>query len=415
MPSPCLLYAASPLHDRALLERLRAVVTTVAERLAGARDLGLATSPGEAAERLQGCGPAVIVFSTGGTEHIVLQAAAAAAGPLLLVAHPYANSLPALLEAYPLLRRLGASAAYIEELSPEAAERGLAPGLRGLLAASRLRGARLGVIGEPSPWLVYSRVEPAELRERLGVTLVEVPMERLVEEYQGASPPPGLLERLASSAASVERPRAELEKALRLYAAVKRIAERERLDAVTVECFEVIPRLDTTACLALSLLNSEGIVAGCEGDVPATLTMMLASWASGRPAFMANPARLYSDGLLLAHCTAPISEGRYRLLSHYETGKGVGVSLEYPRGAEATIARLSPSLDALRIGVGEVLESGLLSPQHCRTQVRLRTRWNPYTLLEESTGNHHVLVLGNHVEALKAAAQMLGIKPEVLG
>lgn len=414
MAKPCLLYAASPLHDKALLERLRSAITPVAERHAGARDLGVASSPGEAAERLQGCGPAVIVFSTGGTEHIVLQAAAAATGPLLLVAHPYANSLPALLEAYPLLRRLGAAAAYVEELSPEVVERGLAPGLRGLLAASRLRGARLGIIGEPSPWLVYSRVEPAELRERLGVSLVEVPMESLEEEYRRAQAPEQLLEKLVSGAAGVERPREELEKALRLYAAMKRIVERERLDAVTIECFEVIPRLDTTACLALSLLNSEGVVAGCEGDVPAALTMMLASWAAGRPAFMANLARLYSDGVLLAHCTAPLSEGRYRLLSHYETGKGVGVSLEYPRGSQATIARLSPGLDSLRLGIGEVVESGLLSPLHCRTQVRLKTSWDPYMLLERSTGNHYVLVLGNHVQELKTAAQMLGIEPEIL-
>jgi L-fucose isomerase-like protein len=385
------------------------------EALGGVRVLGAATSPEEAAEKLRGCRSAVIVVSTGGTEHIVLRGASSVQGPVVLAAHPYANSLPALLEAYPLARSLNTTAVVMDELSPEAARAALGPALSALRAAARLRGARLGLVGEPSPWLVYSRVEPGLLRERLGVELVEISIDELEEVYRAEKAPRELLEKIAGQAVSVERSREELEKALRLYMALRRLAEKYRLDAVTVECFEIIPRLDTTACLPFAILNSEGLVAGCEGDVPATIAMMIASWSTGQPAFMANPARFYPDGLLLAHCTAPLALGRYRLLSHFETGRGVGVSVEMPRGSQATLVRLSPKLDRLRVATGEVVDSGLRSSLHCRTQVRLRTTWDPRRLLYESLGNHHILVPGVHVETLGHAARLLGLELEQLG
>lgn len=413
---PCFILAASPLHDPRLLERLEnQLLPIVREKLGEGVRAARATSPDEASKAVEGCTSSVIVVATGGTEHIVLRAVSGTRGPSVLVAHPYANSLPALLEAYPLVRGLGVTAVVLEELSGEHSRRALSPALSALRAATRLRGSRLGLIGEPSPWLVYSRVEPGLLRERLGVELVQISIDELEEVYRGSEPPRGLLEKIQAGASSVERSPSELEKALRLYAALRSLVEKYRLDALTVECFEIIPRLDTTACLPFAILNSEGIVSGCEGDVPSTLTMMLASWSTGQPAFMANPARFYSDGLLLAHCTAPIAYGRYRLLSHFETGKGVGVSVEIPRGTRVTLARLSPKLDTLRVGTGEVLESGLQSSLHCRTQVRLRTNWDPRILLYRSTGNHHVMIPGDHVETLEHVGRLLGIEVEKLG
>ena len=413
--SPCVAFAASPIHDRGFIGRLRDTVLGLV-RGAGleARDLGVHVDPEGLRAALEGCSSAVVVVSTGGTEHIVLGGLSGFPGPALLVAHPYANSLPALLELYPLARRLRVSPLVLPELGGEAAGRVLARGLRGLVAAARLRGSRLGIVGRPSPWLVYSRVDPGRLRERLGVELVEITLDRLERLYGESGVDEGLLERVVSGAVAVDRDRGEVAKALRLYTALRRVVEEERLDAVTVECFEVIPRLGTTACLPLSLLNSEGVVAGCEGDVPATLTMMLLSWASGKPGFMANPARIGEGELWLAHCTAPLAAGRYRLLSHFETGKGVGVSVAYPRGATVTLARLDPGLERLRVARGEIVESGLLSPLHCRTQVRLRVGWDPGILLEESLGNHHIMVPGDWVEELRHAGRLLGLKVETL-
>lgn len=50
--------------------------------------------------------------------------------------------------------------------------------------------------------------------------------------------------------------------------------------------------LQTTGCLALSALLDEGIVAGCEGDLPAALTMSWMQAVTGQASFMANPQDL---------------------------------------------------------------------------------------------------------------------------
>ncbi len=76
-------------------------------------------------------------------------------------------------------------------------------------------------------------------------------------------------------------------KAMRLYRAIKRIVEEERLSAITLSCFRLIDQTGTTGCLALALLNDEGIIAGCEGDLQSVFTMLAVKVLTGKNFFMA--------------------------------------------------------------------------------------------------------------------------------
>jgi L-fucose isomerase-like protein len=411
---PCMIYAASPLHSKDFLERLRKAL----DRLTGesVEYRGLATDPKALEDALRGCKGALIVVSTGGTEHILVEGLRDYNGYAVLVAHPYANSLAALMEAVPLLKGRRIAPMYIGSLTGEDARRLIEASVRSLSATARLSGSRLGLIGEPSPWLVYSRLlDQAAVKERLGAELVEVPLDEVYERYEKARVDSELVEKILKGAVEADRPQNEVEKALRLYEALKSIVKEKRLDGFTIECFELIPKLRTTACLAVSLFNSSGVVAGCEGDVPGFITMALLTWVSDRPAFMANPAEMGDRWLLLAHCTAPIAYGPYKLMTHFESGMGVGLSVEVAsKGSTVTIARLSPELDRLRVIRGVVEKAGLFSNLHCRTQVRVRLESDPHVLLEDSIGNHYVMVPGDYALEMKAAAQLLGIRYELL-
>ena len=81
-------------------------------------------------------------------------------------------------------------------------------------------------------------------------------------------------------------------KAMRLYRAIKRIVEEERLSAITLSCFRLIDQTGTTGCLALALLNDEGIIAGCEGDLQSVFTMLAVKVLTGKNSFMANPSMI---------------------------------------------------------------------------------------------------------------------------
>lgn len=81
-------------------------------------------------------------------------------------------------------------------------------------------------------------------------------------------------------------------KAMRLYRPIKRICKEEKLSAVTVSCFKLIERTGTTGCLALAMLNDEGIIAGCEGDLQSVFTLLVAKALTGKVGFMANPSMI---------------------------------------------------------------------------------------------------------------------------
>ena len=136
-------------------------------------------------------------------------------------------------------------------------------------AISKLQGKRVGVIGKPSGWLIASNVDYAAMHNRWGVEMVDVPLDEVVKGYEATpdSEVQDITDEFINKAMGMKEPsRDEVVKAMRLYRSVKGIVERYRLDAFTLNCFDLIPTTHTTGCVALALLNQEGIPAGCEGD-----------------------------------------------------------------------------------------------------------------------------------------------------
>ena len=99
---------------------------------------------------------------------------------------------------------------------------------------------------------------------------------------------------------------------MRLYRAIKRIVEEEKLSALTLSCFKLIEQTGTTGCLALSLLNDDGIIAGCEGDLQSIFTQLAVKVLTGKASFMANPSMINArtNEIVLAHCTVGIATNR---------------------------------------------------------------------------------------------------------
>ena len=133
------------------------------------------------------------------------------------------------------------------------------------------------------------------------------------------------------------------------------------LDAVTVRCFDLLGDPGTSGCLALASLNDEGIVAGCEGDVPSTLAMLLVRYLLGRPSWMANPATVDVDAnrLVLAHCTvAPSMLEGFALDTHFESGMGVGIHGHFAHQPVTLLRFGGTDLDECWIVEGDIVANG---------------------------------------------------------
>ena len=271
-----------------------------------------------------------------------------------------------------------------------------------------LGGCTIGLIGEASPWLIASGIDKEALCKRCGVSFREISIGTLADEYLkyrelwknhtlSAGARAELDEVLCRFSCSLEGDRTteDLSDAAIMYLALASICKEEHLDAVTVKCFDLLSSCKTTACLALALLNDNGIIAGCEGDIPSICTMLAIYKALGRPSFMANPASIDSDNLSIdfAHCTIPTAMvENCTLPSHFESGIGIGINGELPLG-NYTLCKLSgKTLERSLICNGRLVKGEYLS-NRCRTQVRFifESKAEFDAFCKARVGNHVIL------------------------
>ncbi len=362
----------------------------------------------EVKDAIRDCDVLVGLAGTGGIEHIVLSAAKYVKG-VILAYHKYLNSLPATLEVLPALKArdiMVKPVPYTEVFETE-----IKRVLKIMKTIIRFKNARLGLIGGPSPWLVYSNVDKDHVKRRLGSEIINISIEELIEALNKVIVDDKEVINIVKNAGKIWVEDSEVKKALRVYKALEYLIKKYELDALTLKCFDLIPKTGTTACIALSLLNTKNFVAACEGDIPLMLTMALLTWLTDKPAFMANVSWVSDDSILLAHCTAPLTHP-YELYTHFESKKGVGVRVMYPERASATIARLSADLSTIRLGVGTIVPVEW-SNQLCRTQVRIKVN-NPQKVIDESIGNHYALVVGDYEKEVIEAAKLLNLKVDLI-
>lgn len=265
-------------------------------------------------------------------------------------------------------------------------------------ARKKLSGMKIGVVGQPSDWLIASHADPMAVMDKLGARLVEIPMEELLNEISKAS----------ADAAPQEVPmapnvRASYPGATQIYHALKVLVERYQLGAFTLRCFDLLTAVGNTGCLALASFNADGIPAACEGDVPALLSMMIAQALIGCTGFQANPARIdvQTGQMLFAHCTVPFNMvSNWQYDTHFESGIGVGIHGELPEGP-VTVFKVSGKLDRHFAAEGELMYNQY-EDNLCRTQVALQLSPDDARyFLTNPIGNHHIILPGHCKEVLE--------------
>ncbi len=376
----------------------------------------------QAVEELLSKNPDIFaVLVTGGTERIVQSAFRDVDLPLVLLACDRANSLAAALEMLPRLREMGKDVKLIfVERYDEAVSETFENFLATRRAVQRLKDTTLGIFGSLSPWLIGCTSDYRLLEDKFGLTVKHIDLLALYQEFQEI--PLDIAQEKAreilDGVGELKEPSFEaLVGATRLYLAARNIADREHLNALTVKCFDVLPVVDNTMCLALSKLNDEGIVAGCEGDINAALSMLLLHYLTGRPTWMANPVSINRERntLTLAHCTVAMglipNPREITLRSHFESGRGVAVQGPLAEG-KVTLARLGGArLDRMMILPGEVVASDMGYGYMCRTQAEVKLRGSVEDFLDKSLGNHLALVSGDVVERLAEVCALLRTEP----
>ena len=355
--------------------------------------------------------PDAFMIATGGVENLFKHIWSAIdvemmCGPsrqktVTMIADGRNNSLAAALEILSYLGNIGVEGKILHGTNEE-----IVLAVRETQSIASLQG-RIGLFGQPSDWLIASGVDRDFLCQRYDIETVDIDLQRLINGIKIV--PQTEAEKVAQTmvkrAKAVKEPTcADMVEAAKAYLAIKKICQEEQLDALTIRCFDIVKACGTTSCLALALLNDEGIVAGCEGDMQTLLSMLLAKRLCGEVAFMANPSQLTDKTSMLAHCTIPLTMCDETIVrSHFESSIGVAIQGLLPLTDYTLFKWGGPKLDRFYVTEAQAVETPY-SNHFCRTQITLDVNLKPY-LLQHSIGNHHVIIRGRHAEEIRRFMQ----------
>jgi L-arabinose isomerase len=257
-------------------------------------------------------------------------------------------------------------------------ERRVRDAVRAAAAASAIRRARLGRVGEPIPGYLHVDLDEVALAAATGIEVVRIDPDEVVERYRAVDPG-----RVRALDAEVRAGWAfegdvdadeSLERSLRAALALEDMAVEHRLDAGAFNChvpqFRFGEEIGIAPCFGLGRLTSMGVPFTCTGDVVTAVAMLTTKRLGGAAMYHEIEAIDYATGeVVIANSgehdlawLAPTERPRLRRNGWF-CGKdprcGVCAVLEPPAGP-ATLVGFTPHPEA-RGGFRYVVARGELT------------------------------------------------------
>jgi len=203
----------------------------------------------------------------------------------------------------------------------------------------------------------------------------------------------------------------------RAYTTAKRLLADEQAHALSMDCLGMVSArlVPTPPCGAWTILQDEGITAGCEADLHGATSMMLTSYLLDRPGYMNDPVAETAKNLLItSHCTSGTrldgftkAKAPYILRDHSESSLGVSVQVLWPVGAPVSLIRFS-NTNELILDTGRVVSNVNTPPAGgCRTSVEVRM--DRVEDARDVLGFHQVVTLGDHRRVVEGFCQLMGV------
>ncbi len=357
--------------------------------------------------------PSIIINTSGGTEDLILAITELCKSPVLIFADPNKNSFASSLESFAYLKETYPIKLFYSKSENEKIEEA-EKFLKAAKTISKIYKSKFGLIGEPSDWLLTSRdfngfgnfktiiknIKVDEVVSQVS-NISESEVEKIITDWEANYKEILVDEKSLTDSAKV-------------YCALKSIIHKYQLNSLSIRCFDLL-EYNYTACMALSMLNDEGIVSGCEGDLPTTFSMMIASSLCEEVVWMANPSSIdkLKNEIIFAHCTVPskfLSDKKNAgLTTHMESEKSTAI-----RGAlyknNVTILRVGSHFNKIVAVTGKIIDSDMQRKSLCRTQAIVKIDGSVEKWIDESLGNHQVIAYGNILSELKYFCENSGIE-----
>lgn len=269
-------------------------------------------------------------------------------------------------------------------------------------ALSKISKYSVGLIGNVSEWLINSDIERPVLQNKFGLKVQNISWNDF-PKYSEYNSDNEFINHFKDEIF-------DLNDSSKVYKLLQDIVHKKQLDAITVECFPLVRENAVTACLALSKFNTEGLPAGCEGDITSITGKILIKELTGQIPWMANLAGIENDKVFFAHCTIATNlVNTYKINTHFETNMGTAVQGQF-KYEDVTIFRLDNELSKAFLSYGRIVERPERNDS-CRTQIKIELPDSDIQKLKENPlGNHHLIIPGDHRELIHFLLQMTQIE-----
>jgi len=333
----------------------------------------------------------IAVHLTGGTSGLVYKTVTPYNKPVLLIANDKHNSLASALSVRARLLDKGYRVKLIYYNDKNELLEKFTYFYRAIMAADLLRNMRVLEVSngdKPSNDVIF-------FEKFIGFNVIHVNYDELMNVSKSMSETDylELVKHISDYIDLSGIDSSYLKELISLYYGLRKLVVENRANAVSIDCFPLVIRYHVTPCLAVAMLNNDGIPTACENDYYSLLILSLSLSLTGYPGWIANPSGARRDYLRFAHCTiAPLIGHNCYLMPHFETGYPYAVvcNMRHKRGV---FARLNKKLEKLVVIKAKIIESGHLEPGYCRTQSIVDM--GPYSadlFVEEAVGNHHVFI-----------------------
>lgn len=306
---------------------------------------------------------------------------------------------------------------------------------RALNAIVRLRESRVGVVGRIVEGFDHLSVNPAKIKNRLGLTVdrgIEVDeLVEIAESFEEAQVKAEVEILAGKGRACCEVSDADMDKFARLYMALSEYARENKYNALAVSCWTRLQKVYGAAiCAPVAMMNENHIITACEADVDGAISMMADSALhDNETVTMADLVNLDFDdqSINLWHCgpSAPClaDSNGVQWDNHFDIGEnvngkwcgcGVVSDLQFKAGP-VTVCRLNTRENTLLVFQGEMTcregyqgSSGWINNLTMDGET-LKLDALLSTLFKNSIDHHLILGYGHHEAAWREFAYWMDV------
>jgi len=290
---------------------------------------------------------------------------------------------------------------------------------------SSLTYATMGLIGGRSISAYPTVADPNQIKKTFGLEIEHIDQSLLLE-YACTVPDydvQDIIRELPKRYGKITADPKFVERSVRVYLALRKIVRENSLDLIAVKCLDEFINLYTSCCLAVSMLNDEGIPTVCQSDINAAISFYILSLLSEDPPYFGDigyvdkknaVVHLINCGSLPARLAS--SGDDVELNNQYEyMGKGRGVCTFFcckPGPVTfGTLGRINGEY-VMHIATGNAFSEPIekLIPVRTWAQGFVKLDGNPAEFFYNLRSNHSVAGYGIFDAELNELCRLLNIR-----